>query len=519
MPDLTLSNSEGGGPAPAGRDQFDDANLHRQLDRLARLSARICEAPIAMVTLVFADTQLFVGKSGVKLDAAPLAHSFCVQAMAHDGLMTVSDARLDLRFSANPMVTGAPHIRFYAGQPLVSADGTPQGSFCVIDSQPRAALSPDQVEALETLAEAATALLEKWRQATEHRRQSVTSKARLDHMEQRFEVLVNALPQLVWSSLPDGMTDYFSEQWCKFIGQPAAASTGARWMEFLHPDDVAGTSAAWTEAMTTDSGYAVNYRLRRHDGEYVWMLARGLPIRDSRGEIVRWIGTCTDIQGQMQASEMLQMMSQELSHRIKNLFAVTQGLISMTLRNHPALKPVAGEMQSRLRALGRAHDLVRPQFVSHAIGHADPSLRELLDTLMTPYASDQQPRWQIEGGDIPVGEQAATPLALFIHEMGTNSLKYGALSADNGYIAITVECDPQIVIHWREHGGPTVVEPAKRGFGYRLAELSIVRQLGGTLQFDWLPDGLEIKAEIPASAVSSASRPNSAASAVPHYAD
>jgi PAS domain S-box-containing protein len=477
--------------------QLDDAGVRRQLDRLAELAARICNAPIGLVSLVMGDDQLFLGKSGIDAASAAREHSFCAQAMHHAGTMIVPDARADRRFADNPMVNSAPHIRFYAGQPLVSPEGAPLGAFCVIDSDPRLTLSPEQRETLETLAEAAMALLEKRRLAVEHQRQSAATRAELAHMGKRFDVLVDALPQLVWSTPPDGMSDYFSAQWCVFTGASAEASYGRGWLDFLHPEDVEPSSAAWAGAVESGESYAVNYRLRRHDGEYVWMLARGLPVHDEAGAVVRWLGTCTDIHGQVQTSELLEMMSQELSHRIKNLFAVTQGLIAMTLRKHPELKPVAGELQSRLLALGRAHDLVRPRIVGSAAWHSETSLHQLLDKLLLPYATEDRPRWRISGSDVAVGEQAATPLALFFHEMATNSAKYGALSTRDGHLDIHMETGDAVAIHWQESGGPLVNEPATRGFGYRLAELSIVRQLSGSLKFDWLPGGLNIFATVP----------------------
>ena len=144
----------------------------------------------------------------------------------------------------------------------------------------------------------------------------------------------------------------------------------------------------------------------------------------------------------------------------------------------------------------------------------------MLNILLMPYSSNECPRWEITGKDVAVSDQVATPLALFVHEIGTNSVKYGALSAPGGHVAISVEAcsgatGEHIRLCWRELGGPPVVAPKRRGFGYRLAELSIVSQLGGALEFDWLPEGLVITAMVPAAPVGVVPMVKSARPALP----
>jgi PAS domain S-box-containing protein len=146
----------------------------------------------------------------------------------------------------------------------------------VLDTAPREILSADHLDSFQTLAKATMASLERWRAVQDHTQKQAVILRALDGMSRRFETLTDALPQLVWSSPPDGFSDYFRRQWCEFTGAPATDSYGTGWLDFLHPEDVHATQAAWHHAVATDSPYEIEYRLRNVDGAYRWMLARGL---------------------------------------------------------------------------------------------------------------------------------------------------------------------------------------------------------------------------------------------------
>src|SRR5713226_1817147 len=117
----------------------------------------------------------------------------------------------------------------------------------------------------------------------------------LRESEQRWRILTETLPQLVWSATPDGTCDYFSSQWTEHTGLEKADLLGWRWLETLHPDDREPTRRFWLESVAGHHAYDIEYRVRRRDGEYRWFKTRGVPIRDTGGNIVKWFGTCTDI--------------------------------------------------------------------------------------------------------------------------------------------------------------------------------------------------------------------------------
>lgn len=477
-----------------------DEDLTSKLNGLAQLATIVCGAPIGLVSLVEADGQKFVGRAGVEVTSSPREHSFCAVAMNMPEGLVVSDALGDPRFNANPLVTGAPGIRFYAGRPLLYSGGVPIGSLCVIDTEPRANLTEDQHKALELLSTAAMAMIDRWHSARQTTLQADCSKVQIDDLQQRFNVLADALPHMVWSTPADGMSDYFSRQWCDYTGQPEEASFGAGWMTFVHPNDVPVAAEAWHEAVASGKDYETRYRLRRGDGQYRWMIAKGLPLRDQTGAITRWIGTCTDVQNDARNAEKLELLSEELSHRIKNIFAVISGLVSMTRRTNPQFETVSNTLLGRILSLSRAHELVLPQSAATGRFRSTNTLENLLEKVLSPYRGEGGERLKISVDHFDIDDSSATPLALVFHELATNSMKYGALGGNSGHVTLTCGAgtnDESMQIIWAEHGGPAVTPPTKKSFGYRLIELSATNQLGGEIDFDWQKNGLIVTLNLP----------------------
>lgn len=138
--------------------------------------------------------------------------------------------------------------------------------------------------------------------------------------ERRWRDLAEALPNLVWTDLPDGKCDYLSSQWGTYTGIPEQQLLGLNWLEkVIHPDDRERTLACWLTAVADKGVYDLEYRIRRHDGVYHWFKTRGVPIRDDQGRIVKWFGTCTDIQDQKQAVEELRLSEERFARFMQHL--------------------------------------------------------------------------------------------------------------------------------------------------------------------------------------------------------
>lgn len=313
-------------------------------------------------------------------------------------------------------------------------------------------------------------------------------------MNTAFRILTDAMPQMVWSTLPDGFHDYYNARWYEFTGVPAGSTDGAGWNDVFHPNDQPHAWAVWQRSLETGEPYEITYRLRHHSGEYRWTLGRALPLRNEKGEIVRWIGTCTDIHDSKMIAEENEVLSRELSHRIKNIFAVINGLIGMSARQNPELKPLAAELQDRIAALGRAHEFARPHSEQSRPVSIAATLQGLLTEILVAYPALGEGRLVLHGDDPQIDDRSATPIALVFHELATNSAKYGALSSEHGQVDIRIDHqDDDVCVSWIECNGPAISgEPTETGFGTRLVQLAISQQLAGKINRHWLSDGLRV---------------------------
>ena len=477
-----------------------------RFSEITSFAASLCNTPMAFIRLVEEHRDRIVSEVGLDPGSVPVGSALSIHAVRERDLMVVSDASVDPRFAGDPLVAGHPFVRFYASAPLSGDDGTPLGLLCVMDRMPREALSQLQVQGLRLLAGQVGDALRVRAMATDHLRIDHETRQALSETEQKFRVLADAMPQMVWSTLPDGHHDYYNARWYEFTGVPEGSTDGEGWNGMFHPDDQEKAWAKWRHSLQTGDPYEIEYRLRNADGEYRWTLGRALPIRDREGQITRWFGTCTDIHEQKLLLEQREIVSQELSHRIKNIFAVIGGLIGLSVRSHPGMKQLAADLRARVMALGQAHDFVRPHSARSKPATDQTSLQGLLDVLLSAYQAQQQSRISIKGVDVEIDDRSATPLALIFHELATNAAKYGALATMEGRVEIEIGMtDQDVKILWKEIGGPEIAEPPKKeGFGSKLIVLSIANQLGGALTHGWNRAGLEIKATIPRRSMSRA---------------
>jgi PAS domain S-box-containing protein len=217
----------------------------------------------------------------------------------------VSDIATDPLWAPYAELALSHGLRACWSSPILSSAGEVLGTFAMYYRQPRQPTARD-LRVVDIVARTVAIAIERSR-----------AEQALRASEQRWRGLTEALPQLVWSARPDGSCDYFSTQWTQHTGVPERDLLGWRWLETLHPDDRERTRHAWTASVQGPGAYDVEYRVRRWDGEYRWFKTRGVPIRDSAGNIVNWFGTCTDVTAGKQLEEELRRANARLDQTVR----------------------------------------------------------------------------------------------------------------------------------------------------------------------------------------------------------
>ncbi len=222
---------------------------------------------------------------------------------------------------------------------------------------------------------------------------------------------------------------------------------------------------------------------QRKDGSMVSISLTVSPITDGLGRIVGASKIARDITEQKRREEQINLLAREADHRTKNLLALAQAAVHLT--NGETADELKKAIEGRLRALANAHTLLAQS------RWAGADLRHLVLEELSPYCAQDDSRARIEGPDLMLEQQPAQAIALALHELTTNAVKYGALSIPSGRIALTWrrQSGNRLFVRWVETGGPPVTPPLRKGFGTRVMT-RICEQLNGELKFDWRADGL-----------------------------
>ena len=256
---------------------------------------------------------------------------------------------------------------------------------------------------------------------------------------------------------------------------------------------------------------------RRKDGTLVEISLTVSPVKDAQGRIVGASKIARDITELRRAQEQQNLLLREMGHRVKNLFAVASGVVTLSARSANTPQDMAKAVRDRLDALTRAHDLTRPGLLGMAEESSrDTTLHALFATIFSPYAEiskdceqkglaqmlrapEDRVRVIVSGPEVPIGGSAVTSFALLLHEFATNAAKYGALASASGSVRVDWSAkEDELALTWQEHGGPPIVgQPECNGFGSMLANRIVNSQFGGRLSHDWKPEGLTIHLSVP----------------------
>jgi PAS domain S-box-containing protein len=323
------------------------------------------------------------------------------------------------------------------------------------------------------------------------------AQARLQESEQRFRLLATSIPQLVFRTRPDGHRTWGSPQWISFTGLNFQDSLGEGWLGAIHPDDLEVTRAGWRAAIAGGE-YYVEHRVRRgSDGAYRWYQTRARPVL-ADDPAADWVGTMTDIHDLRALKDRQQVLVAELQHRTRNLLALVQSIAKQMVRKTTSLETFGMEFQSRLRALSRVQSLLAD------VDHADIDLGTLLRAELAAHdgglAAD---KITIAGPAVILPADAAQALALALHELATNAVKYGAFAQPLGQLSVSWSIESgqdgsAVRLEWQETGVTiTGEEQQRRGYGRELIERALPYQLGTPARLEFRANGIYCEIVVP----------------------
>lgn len=312
--------------------------------------------------------------------------------------------------------------------------------------------------------------------------------------EARFRLLATNIPQLVFRSLSTGERTWGSPQWEIYAGLSDLDSRGVGWLEAVHPEDRAGTLENWRHAQTTKE-YYIEHRIRRQvDGQYRWHQTRARPIGDVNS--AEWVGTSADIHELRGLQDRQQVLLAELQHRTRNLLALVQAIARQTVKSSDSFPAFLQEFDGRLAALSRVQGLLAHN------NHGYLDLRSLLEAELLAHEPDSD-RLIIDGVDVTLGPNEAQALALALHELATNAVKYGALAQSGGKLTIRWATNKEpdgdrVVLHWRESGVALHGDSGsrRRGYGSELIERALPYQMNARTKLEFLTDGVQCEIEV-----------------------
>lgn len=311
----------------------------------------------------------------------------------------------------------------------------------------------------------------------------LAQQRRLKESEERFRMLADNISQLAWIARPDGRLAWFNKQWYDYTGGTPDEMVGHGYRKHHHPDHGERAEQRFAEALAEGTDWEDTFPLRGADGRYRWFLSRAKPIRDDDGEIIWWFGTNTDVTEQREQQEQIRLLLMEVNHRSKNLLSTVQALAR---RSAPENAGFISRFEERVRSLAANQDiLVRREW-------REVPVSELV-SLQLSFVKGALGGVTAAGDECCLTPRAAEVIGMALHELATNSLKYGALSASGGHVEIGWECRPKredFFMWWRESGGPTVSEPEHHGFGTTLIREVPRHNLGGEVQLEYRPEGV-----------------------------
>jgi PAS domain S-box-containing protein len=326
------------------------------------------------------------------------------------------------------------------------------------------------------------------------------AREREREVQKRLQIALSAAEQGVWDyDLVTGEMIY-DERAKQIYGLPADQPVTFEMIrDATPPEDLRYTLTQLERAIDPQirdrSSY--EYRITRPDGSICWALAHGEAVFEGEPgseRAVRYAGTLQDITERKRAERHQQILIAELNHRVKNMLAIVQALAYQTF-NGRIDDSLVDTFSGRLAALSAAHAILTQGKWESA------RIADIAGAVLRPHVGSESNRIRLDGDNSTIPPQLAVNVAMALHELATNAVKYGALSNDRGHVelqwSVARHSEPRLHLRWREQGGPRVKEPSEAGFGTRMLQRILASELSGNVSLRFDPDGLDCAIEAP----------------------
>lgn len=317
----------------------------------------------------------------------------------------------------------------------------------------------------------------------------IENRKRIEESESRFRMLADNISQLCWITDAHGTVIWYNKRWYDFTGTSKEQMFSEGAQNIIHPDHIDDVRAKFRDRISKGQEWEDTFPMRSKNGEYRWFLSRSRAIHDTKGEIVRWFGTNTDITEERERQDQIRFLMREVNHRSKNMLALIQGIARQTgKKEHPEF---IKKFELRLQALAASQDLLTN------MGWRGMTIEDLLRSQLGHLSDLVGIQIFAEGEPVRINAHCAQNLGMALHELSTNASKYGALSTDSGRVDVKWflehrdgEDEPRLNISWREQGGPTVIPPEHKGFGSTVIGQMCKSAFSGDVTLDYRPEGL-----------------------------
>jgi PAS domain S-box-containing protein len=323
---------------------------------------------------------------------------------------------------------------------------------------------------------------------------------RLKDQERSFRELLDALPAAVYTTDAQGKITFFNRAAASLAGREPKIGEDewcVTW-RLYNPDGsrMAHDQCPMAQALKRNEPVrGAEAIVERPDGSRVWMTPYPTPLRDADGNLTGAVNMLIDISERKRAEVRQKALIDEVNHRVKNTLATVQAFAAQTLR-HAVSPEMRESFEARLMALSRVHDqLSRQQWES-------AELEAVLKDVFAPHRGERGDRIRLGGSPVRLPPRTALSLAMVLHELTSNAARYGALSVPQGVLTVTwrlSETGAKQMLHiaWSEDGGPRAEKPTKQGFGLKLLERGIGKELGGQSHIAFTPDGVRCTIDVP----------------------